>query len=136
MSYGEGMGTLPCGIPLHGPCDAAVPDQSPWRRSLQQRRPEVQQRGCERMQRRARITSSPWQRDCQVPTRLLSASKTVSLHQRDKRALPLTIQLPRPVLKALHPVEISPTGAGNIELSRWVQHWEGAELPAVMATVY
>lgn len=47
-----------------------------------------------------------------------------------------TIQLPRPVLKALHPVEISPTGAGNIELSRWVRHWEGAELPAVMATVY
>lgn len=42
---GEGMGMLPHGLPLRGPHDAAVLDQSPWRRSLQQRRPEVQLMG-------------------------------------------------------------------------------------------
>lgn len=36
---------LPHGLPLRGPHDAAVPDRSPWRRSLQQRRPEVQLMG-------------------------------------------------------------------------------------------
>lgn len=85
---------------------------------------------------RPRTTSPPQERDREVPTRLLSASETVSLHRQDKRALPLVIQLPHPMLKALYPVEISPTGAGNIELSRWVRHREGAELKAVMATVY
>lgn len=67
---------------------------------------------------------------------LISASETISLHWQDKRALLLVIQLPHPMLKALYPVEISPTGADNIELSQWVEHQEGAMLKAVMATVY
>lgn len=63
-------------------------------------------------------TAFPLEKGQEVPTGPLSASEAVSLHQEHNRALPLALQLPRPVLRALYPVGTGPTGAANTELSR------------------
>lgn len=63
-------------------------------------------------------TTFPLEKGQEVPTSPLSASEAVSLHQEHNRALPLALQLPRPVPRALYPVGMGPTGAANTELSR------------------
>lgn len=63
-------------------------------------------------------TTFPLEKGQEVPTSPLSASEAVSLHQEHNWALPLTLQLPRPVPRVLYPVGMGPTGAANTELSR------------------